>query len=108
MIGYSQWRCIEQAEKERAEQELLLRRLKPVETGYDLDSRCMEGTRQYILNRILDWVANPHARNDAPRTYWLYGSPGIGKTSLAHSICEKLHKQRHLAGGFFVEGMTQI
>ena len=101
MIGYSQWRCIEQAEKERAEQELLLRRLKPVETGYDLDSRCMEGTRQYILNRILDWVANPHARNDAPRTYWLYGSPGIGKTSLAHSICEKLHKQRHLAGGFF-------
>jgi hypothetical protein len=61
----------------------------------------MEGTRQYILNRILDWVANPHSRNDAPRTYWLYGSPGIGKSSLAHSICEKLHKQNHLAGSFF-------
>ena len=61
----------------------------------------MEGTRQYILNRVLDWVANPHARDDAPRTYWLYGSPGIGKSSLAHSICEKLHHQKHLAGGFF-------
>ena len=46
-------------------------------------------------------MANPHASNDAPRTYWLYGSPGIGKSSLAHSICEKLHHQKHLAGGFF-------
>src|SRR5258706_8138691 len=33
--------------------------------------------------------------------YWFYGSPGIGKTSLAHSICASLHKQNHLAGAFF-------
>ncbi len=79
----------------------MLRRLKPVEAGYDIDGRCMEGTRQYILNQVLNWVANTHASNGAPRTYWLYGSPGIGKSSLAHSICEKLHHQKHLAGGFF-------
>ena len=57
----------------------------------------MEGTRRSILNHIMTWVANPQDIN----TFWLYGSPGIGKTSLAHSICEKLHNQRQLAGAFF-------
>src|SRR5258708_23663412 len=44
------------------EQELLLGRLKPVETGYDLDRCCMEGTRQSILNQIVAWVTNPQER----------------------------------------------
>jgi hypothetical protein len=90
-------------EEARAEEKLLRRRLKPIEAGYDSDRRCMEGTRQSILSRILDWVTNPHGNSDAPgeHTYWLYGSPGIGKTSLAHSICGMLHKQKHLAGAFF-------
>jgi len=63
----------------------------------------MEGTRQSILNGIMGWVASPQEGNEAPQRniYWFYGSPGIGKTSLAHSICEKLHDQRHLAGSFF-------
>ena len=57
----------------------------------------MKGTREAILDRIMAWVANPQERN----TYWFHGSPGIGKTSLAHSICEKLHDRKHLAGAFF-------
>jgi len=57
----------------------------------------MEGTRQSILNRIMAWVPESQEGN----TYWLYGSPGIGKTSLAHSICEGLHKRKLLAGAFF-------
>jgi len=57
----------------------------------------MRGTRKSILNRITAWVANPQERN----TYWFHGSPGIGKTSLAHSICENLHDQKQLAGAFF-------
>ena len=85
------------------EQELLLGRLKTVEAGHDLDAGCMEGTRQSILTQVMAWVTNPIEGHDAPRrhTYWLYGSPGIGKTSLAHSICEKLHDQNYLAGAFF-------
>ena len=87
----------------RVEHELLLGRLKTVEGGYDIDSGCMEGTRQSILTQIMAWVTNPLEDCDAPRrhTYWFYGSPGIGKTSLAHSICEQLHDQKHLAGAFF-------
>jgi hypothetical protein len=63
----------------------------------------MEGTRQSLLNEIAAWVTNPsgqervHQRN----TYWIYGLPGIGKTSLAHSICADLHVRRQLAGSYF-------
>ena len=49
------------------------------------------------------WVTSPQEINEGlwGHTYWFYGLPGIGKTSLAHSICEKLHDRQHLAGAFF-------
>ena len=62
----------------------------------------MEGTRETILSWITAWVADPPERNNRQgNTYWLYGSPGVGKTSLAHSICAILHDENHLAGAFF-------
>jgi Cdc6-like AAA superfamily ATPase len=63
----------------------------------------MEGTRESVLNEIIAWVANVSGQKGIVQsnTYWIYGSPGIGKTSLAHSICENLHNQEHLAGAFF-------
>ena len=81
----------------------MLERLEPIKAGYDLDLRCMEGTRQSILDQVMTWVANPQEKNDASwgNTYWLYGSPGIGKTSLAHSICASIHDREQLAGAFF-------
>jgi len=93
----------EQVEQEQVEQEFLFRRLKPVETGYHRGLRCMEGTRQSILNQITDWVANQMGQDNLLQNnaYWFYGSPGIGKTSLAHSICAHLHERNHLAGAFF-------
>jgi hypothetical protein len=63
----------------------------------------MDGTRQSLLNQIMDWVANKSGQENVLQrnTYWFYGSPGIGKTSLAHSICANLHERNHLAGAFF-------
>src|SRR5258706_7803691 len=63
----------------------------------------MDGTRQSLLNQIMDWVANKSGQENALQrnAYWFYGSPGIGKTSLAHSICASLHERNHLAGAFF-------
>ena len=84
-----------------ADQELLLKRFKHVETGYDRGLRCMDGTREFLLNKILDWVADGSAPMDGSNTYWIYGLPGIGKTSFAHSISERLHDQKQLAGAFF-------
>jgi len=63
----------------------------------------MKGTRESILNQIITWVTNGSGQKDVdPGTpYWIYGSPGIGKTSLAHSICEKLDERKQFAGAFF-------
>src|SRR5258706_7089993 len=95
----------ERVEQERVEreQDLVFKRLKPVETGYHRDHCCMDGTRQSLLNQITDWVANKSGQENVLQrnAYWFYGSPGIGKTSLAHSICASLHKRNHLAGAFF-------
>ena len=63
----------------------------------------MGGTRQSLLNQITDWATNKSGQESVLQrnAYWLYGSPGIGKTSLAHSICASLHERNHLAGAFF-------
>jgi hypothetical protein len=60
----------------------------------------MEGTRISRLKEIVDWVANK-SEEKQNNTYWIYGLPGIGKTSLANSICASLHDQKKLAGAFF-------
>ena len=88
---------------ERAERELLFRRLKPVSTNYHRKLCCMDGTRQSLLNQIMGWVANKSGQENVLQgnVYWVYGLPGIGKTSLAHSICASLHERNHLAGAFF-------
>ena len=60
----------------------------------------MEGTRETLLNHIMAWAAN---ESDTSNIYWIHGLPGIGKTSLAHSICEKLHNTNRLAGSYFCQ-----
>src|SRR5258708_3588171 len=51
----------------------------------------------------MSWVTSSQegVEGSWKNTYWIYGSPGIGKTSLAHSICGRLHDQRCLAGALF-------
>ena len=85
------------------EQAFLLDRLQFVKAGYHQDLRCLEGTRKVLLKKITDWVASITPQGDVPHTntYWIYGLPGIGKTSLAHSICASLHDREQLAGAFF-------
>src|SRR5258708_4496004 len=63
--------------------------------------RCMEGTRQSLLGQIIAWVSNKSGQKDESNTFWIYGLPGIGKTSVAHSICAMLHERENLAGAFF-------
>src|SRR5258706_11482774 len=84
----------------RVEQEFLLTRVNRVETGYDLTLCCMGGTRETLLNQMMAWAAN---ESDTKNIYWTHGLPGIGKTSLAHSMCEKLHNEQRLAGAFFCQ-----
>jgi len=86
----------------------VLDRLKPTRAaGYQADHSCMEGTRTAVLEHLIDWALkpiNPDIPPDnsiATNMYWLYGSPGLGKTSVANSLCDRLHGSRNLGGGFF-------
>ena len=85
------------------DQALLLSRLNYVETGHDLSLCCMAGTRRSILKQTMKWAVDTQGEDDALRrnAYWFYASPGIGKTTLAHSICANLHDRRQLLGAFF-------
>ena len=85
----------------RVEEELLLGRLESVKTNYHQDFRCMDGTREFLLKHVIGWATKEPGQKEDSNTYWIYGMPGIGKTSLAHSICDGLHERNHLAGAFF-------
>ena len=85
------------------EQDLLLSRLKDVKTDFDRDLCCMEGTRKSLLEQVIAWATNGLAQPNGRNTCWIYGAPGIGKTSLAHSICASLHDKEQLAGAFFCQ-----
>ena len=61
----------------------------------------MEGTRKSFLEQLIAWATNGLEQPDGRNTYWIYGLPGSGKTSLAHSICASLHDKEQLAGAFF-------
>ena len=95
----------EGTEQDPVEQEFLFRRLKPVKTDYHRQLCCMDGTRQSLLSHITDWVTKQSDQEKVQRcnTYWIHGSPGIGKTSLAHSIGANLDERNHLAGAFFCQ-----
>ena len=56
----------------------------------------MEGTREQILADLEEWAVN-----DAAKVLWLNGMAGTGKTSIAHSLCEKLHEHKLLGASFF-------
>ena len=61
----------------------------------------MEGTREFLLDKLIAWATDESVQKNGGNTYWVYGSPGIGKTSLAHSISARLHDRKQLAGAFF-------
>ncbi|KIM19890.1 hypothetical protein M408DRAFT_48185, partial [Serendipita vermifera MAFF 305830] len=58
---------------------------------------CMEGTRKDILSEILDWTVD----FTAPNILWLKGYPGVGKSTVATTLVEKLRSIGRLGSGFF-------
>ncbi|KIM30112.1 hypothetical protein M408DRAFT_66913, partial [Serendipita vermifera MAFF 305830] len=58
---------------------------------------CMEGTRQDILSEITDWVNDM----DAANILWLKGYPGVGKSTIATTLVEKLRSIGRLGSSFF-------
>ena len=57
---------------------------------------CMEGTREQILADLEEWAVN-----NAANVFWLNGMAGTGKTSISHSLCERLDEHKVLGASFF-------
>ncbi|KAG8794017.1 hypothetical protein FRC12_000806 [Ceratobasidium sp. 428] len=66
--------------------------------SFNPDRACMPDTRVRTIDDILAWS---HDFDSNQRLLWVYGFAGLGKTSIAASICKRLEEQDMLAASFF-------
>jgi hypothetical protein len=59
---------------------------------------CTPGTRVSILQDILEWTS----ASDSPYIFWLNGLAGTGKSTIARTLCARLHEQGVLGASFFI------
>ncbi|KAJ3813825.1 hypothetical protein F5876DRAFT_86830 [Lentinula aff. lateritia] len=67
------------------------------ETQYP-PARCHEGTREAVLSRLSQWIADPKQES---QICWLYGGAGVGKSSVAQTVAERFAHEGKLAATFF-------
>ncbi|KDR67864.1 hypothetical protein GALMADRAFT_1066342 [Galerina marginata CBS 339.88] len=60
---------------------------------------CHPGTREEIIQDILDWVHDPTDTG----VFWLQGPVGVGKSSIMHKVAQILDQShdKHYGGSFF-------
>ncbi|CAE6336182.1 unnamed protein product [Rhizoctonia solani] len=77
----------------------ILSLLRPTDpSGYDPDQACLDGTREGILDALIEWTQTRHTSQSL---MWISGQVGMGKTAIATSLCQRLHDTQTLAGSFF-------
>ncbi|KLO04386.1 hypothetical protein SCHPADRAFT_947736 [Schizopora paradoxa] len=79
--------------------DFLRRRLDPV-TRRQYDSRCLEGTRTSLLDKVEKWLSNPTSQENI---LWIVGAPGAGKTTIAATIAYELNKKGRPCAKFFLK-----
>jgi hypothetical protein len=57
----------------------------------------LTGTRCTVLSELIEWCKDPNKS----RVFWLSGMAGTGKSAIARTLCDKLHRARLLGGSFF-------
>lgn len=60
--------------------------------------KCTEGTRDRVIQKILNWF------NDSDNTHrmlWMSGPAGCGKTTIAQTVADIVHKDGWLGASFF-------
>ncbi|KAG8964687.1 hypothetical protein FRC03_001454 [Tulasnella sp. 419] len=60
-------------------------------------SRCFEGTRSELLQKIYDWADDPNSK----AIYWLCGLAGTGKSTIAQTVAEAFSQRKTLGASFF-------
>jgi hypothetical protein len=59
---------------------------------------CAPGTRVSLLKGLLSWAT----ALDSRYLFWLSGLAGTGKSTIARTLCERLHDQGLLGASFFI------
>lgn len=67
--------------------------------SWDPELVCLPGTRAKMLSVIHAWSQSFDAQN----VFWLNGVAGSGKSAIAHTIAQALHKNGLLASSFFFD-----
>jgi nucleoside-triphosphatase THEP1 len=58
---------------------------------------CTLNTRLEVLATVTGWTR----QDDTAKIYWMSGMAGVGKTTIAYSVCEKLEQDKQLGASFF-------
>lgn len=66
--------------------------------------KCHPATRGAVLKKIMEWVED---LDKIYRFMWLYGSVGVGKSAIAHTISELCFEMNILAASFFFSRMAK-
>ncbi|KXN87593.1 Vegetative incompatibility protein HET-E-1 [Leucoagaricus sp. SymC.cos] len=66
--------------------------------GLNTEKLCLLGTRGELLDEIIKWANN--INGDAPRVFWLHGTAGSGKSSIAHTIANHFKQLKRLGSCF--------
>ena len=76
----------------------ILHKLNPVNSHAYHVERCMEGTREEVLEKIKKWLDDDTTTKNM---LWIQGSPGSGKSAIASSLTSHLQAQGRLGAWFF-------
>ncbi|KAK7676711.1 hypothetical protein QCA50_020343 [Cerrena zonata] len=68
----------------------ILTTLKPADMNAANRPLCLHGTREGVLQRIMDWVEN--VDDDGQNILWLHGLAGSGKSTIANTIARHTHE----------------
>ena len=73
----------------------------PARCGYDPERRCLDGTREKVLQMVEDWIDDD--TNGSANLLWIHGLAGSGKSSIASSIAHRFDQpgRKCLGASFF-------
>ena len=70
--------------------------------GIQTRVECTPGTRTRVLEMLMEWTLD----STGTPFFWLNGMAGTGKSTIAQSLCNRLHADGRLAASFFCSRST--
>ncbi|KDQ54654.1 hypothetical protein JAAARDRAFT_196547 [Jaapia argillacea MUCL 33604] len=91
----------------KIEETLVLNDLPYASASYKIKLGCLPGSRQEILEEIVDWVNDARGDSTQSRIFLVTGVAGSGKSAIAHTIARHFSDQERLGSSlFFKRGTT--